>query len=85
MELSLADRIRQFAYDSYIVPARQRGEKSVTLRAGDVHTRMNLTSRMPAVCGAIGTRLFETQYHLRLIDRRGPTQGAEVTFKFELL
>lgn len=35
--MSQADRIRQYAIDKYIVPARRRSEKTVTIRAGDVH------------------------------------------------
>jgi hypothetical protein len=35
--MALADEIRDFAYKRYIQPARQRGERQVTIRAGDVH------------------------------------------------
>lgn len=56
----------------------------MTIRAGDVHKEMNLVDRMPAVCGAIGTKKFENQYNVRLIDRKGPTQGANVFFTFRV-
>lgn len=80
----LADQIRQFVYTNYIVPARQRHQLTVTIRAGDVHADMNLSSRMPAVCGAIGTRIFEQQYRVHLIKRQGPSQGANVYFTFSV-
>ena len=64
---------------------RRRGDKKITIRAGDIHRDMQLKSRMPAVCGAIGTKKFEEECGVRLIRRRGPTQGANVYFTFEIL
>ena len=80
-----AAEIRTFVNRSYVKPARQADVRTVTVRAGDVHTRMGLRQRLPQVCGAIGTRSFEERYRVRLIERTGPTQGAEVYFTFELL
>jgi hypothetical protein len=37
-----ADRIRQFAFDQYIAPARAESRGEVTVRAGDVHREMGL-------------------------------------------
>lgn len=72
----LADEIRRFVFREYIEPARLRGEHEVTIRAGDVHDRMGLVSRMPAVCGAIGADKFQDEYRVRLINRKGPNNGA---------
>jgi 5-methylcytosine-specific restriction protein B len=83
--MALADEIRDFAYKRYIQPAGQRGERQVTIRAGDVHKEMELTDRVPAVCGALGTEKFQRMCNVRLINREGPTQGANVYFTFELL
>ena len=80
----LADQIREHVYQRYILPARQHGSQTVTVRAGDVHSEMNLASRMPAVCGAIGSNKFQDQYHVRLISREGPSQGANVYFTFQV-
>ena len=84
MLMTLADEIREFVYQIYIQPARNTGENTVTIRAGDVHEQMSLVDRMPAVCGAIGTNKFENKYSVTLINRRGPTQGANVYFTFDL-
>jgi len=80
--LNLADQIRDFVYSNYIKPARQANKKKITIRAGDIHNQMNLVDRMPAVCGAIGTKKFENKYDVRLIKRDGSTQGANVYFTF---
>jgi hypothetical protein len=77
----LADRIRTFVYQHYVVPAQNAGRHEVEVRTGDVHRDMRLQSRMPAVCSALGAK-FEQAYGLRLLRRTGPTQGATVVFRF---
>ncbi len=62
--MTLADDIRVFTYEKYIKPARDEGRDTVTIRAGDVHDVMDLVSKMPSVCGAIGTNKFLKQYNL---------------------
>lgn len=80
----LADEIREFVFQKYIEPARKQGERTVTVRAGDVHEQMRLSGRMPAVCGAIGTQKFQETYGVRQVKREGHTQGANVFFTFEV-
>ena len=57
--MTQADKIRQFALDHYVAPARAEGLAVVTIRAGDIHREMNLANAMPAVCSAIGSNKFE--------------------------
>lgn len=83
--MTLADRIREFTYRNYIRPARENGINTITIRAGDIHEAMGLKSRMPAVCGALGTNKFLRQYNLRLANREGPTFGSNVYFTYEIL
>lgn len=82
--MTLADEIRTFCYERFIEPARARGDIQITIRAGDIHDFMGLKSRMPAVCGALGTNKFLKEYNLELRNREGPTCGANVFFTFEL-
>jgi hypothetical protein len=79
-----ADRIRQFVLDHYVTPATQQGRTVVAVRAGDVHTQMSLSNAMPAVCGAIRSRKFDELASVRRIELRGPTNGANVYFTFDL-
>jgi hypothetical protein len=82
--MTQADRIRQFVLDQFIAPARQQGRPEVVIRAGDVHQQMSLTNAMPAVCGAIGGSKFE---HLAAVTKsglRGPSNGANAYFTFNL-
>jgi hypothetical protein len=82
--MTQADRIRQFAVDHYILPARAQGRVEITIRAGDVHRAMGLTNHYPAVCNAIGYQKFFEMARVTLIDRDGPANGGNVYFKFSL-
>ena len=79
----VADRIRQAALDTYIFPARAAGRKDVVIRAGDLHSEMNLRSAMPAICSALGSTKFELLAGVELVII-GPTNGANVYFRFDL-
>jgi hypothetical protein len=78
--MTQAERIRQFALDHYVAPARAEGLHAITIRAGDVHREMNLANAMPAVCSAIGSNKFEQLAHVTPI----PANGANVYFQFSL-
>ena len=80
--MSQADKIREFAFREYIDPARKAGLREVILRAGDIHHKMGLTARLPAICGALGTKKFEKEFRLILIKREGTTNGANVYFSY---
>ena len=80
----LADRIRRFAFEYYVSIALARGLMEVEIRAGDVHRAMGLANRMPAVCAALGAP-FAVLHGLRLIDRKGPAQGAGVVFRYQMI
>jgi hypothetical protein len=82
--MNQADRIRQYILQYHIAPARAKGLKEVTVRAGDVHQDMGLSSRMPAVCSALdGQKLCDLAAVSRK-HRRGPPQGANVFVTFAL-
>jgi len=82
--MSIADKIRDYVYNQYVQPAVLRGDRSIRLRAGDVHKEMNFRQRMPLVCSAIGGNKFRGQYNLVLVNRTGPKQGANVYFEFRV-
>lgn len=80
--MSLADRIREFVYKKYVRPTLEAGKSEIQVRAGDVHRDMRLQNRMPAVCSALGVRVFESAYGLVKTGRSGPPQGANAVFFF---
>jgi 5-methylcytosine-specific restriction protein B len=79
--VSLADEIRSFTYKHFILPELWfHGCSSFT--AGDVHAAMEFSDRVPAVCSALGSRTFLSDYKLRLIRRSGRPVSTRTHFVF---
>ena len=77
--LGLTDKIRKFVCENFIEPARKRGEKEITIRAGDVHSRMRLSSRMPAVCSALKSKI-DRLCNVEILDIKAPPSGQGANF-----
>ena len=65
--ISQADRIRSFAAARLVNPARDAGEPTLTIRAGDVARDMGLSNRAASVCSALGSSQFLREAGLRLM------------------
>src|SRR5437870_8601039 len=76
MEKANAERIREFAAATYIIPARRRGEKTVQITAGDIHTALHLQNVVPNVCQALKGPKFLEENHLVIEAIEGPPAGA---------
>jgi hypothetical protein len=83
-QVTLAERIRRFAFENFVAPMGDASGGQFRIRAGDVHRGMRLSGRMPAVCGALDSMIFRREYGLELVRRTGPVQGANVEFVFQL-
>ena len=81
---TLAARIRRHASDHYVGPVRRAVGRTVTIRAGDVHRDLGLTGRVPAVCGALGSRLFRQLAGVTLLERVGPRESTTTRFRYRL-
>jgi hypothetical protein len=79
-----AERIRQYVLDSIISPARARGERELSVRAGNVHRDLGLRNRLPAVCGALGATVFSKMASVEVVRVSGPANGATTEFTFRL-
>jgi hypothetical protein len=80
--MTLADRIREYARQQFIQPARQSGQKTVRIIAGEVHKAMGLKARVPAVCHALASGEFLRTNHLALERRDGPPSGLGARAEF---
>jgi|SRR6185503_16205280 hypothetical protein len=74
--------VRNFVVTNYIQPAQARGERTVSVIAGDIHKALQLKNRVPLVCTALRSRRFLVENHLRLKDVSGPPSGLSTTVKF---
>jgi hypothetical protein len=80
--MSKAESIRIYGKREYVLPARKRGDRRFSIRAGDVVRALGLHGRTPAVCSALKTRRFLSDNRLRLIARSGPESGQSTTVVF---
>ena len=83
-KLRLADQIRQYALNKYVRPAREAEMRTVVIRAGDIHAKLGLSNRQPAVCSALGSKKFQRLADATLVKRYGPIEGSKTKFCFQL-
>jgi hypothetical protein len=77
--LSDTEKIRDYAREKYVIPARRRNESRFSIRAGDIVRDLGLVGRTPAVCNALRGRKFWQANNLRLVDMSGPKSGQSTT------
>ena len=82
--MAMADDVRAYAFEHYVKLARSRGEPSVKIRAGDIHTALKYRNRLPLVCAALGAMKFREAHGLTLQSIDGPGQSSTTTFTFAL-
>lgn len=82
--MSHADDVREHCRVRYVEPARARGESTVSIRAGTVHSEMGYKNRQPLVCSALGSKIFEELCRIERVAVDGPLNGANTTFTFSL-
>jgi 5-methylcytosine-specific restriction protein B len=83
----LADRIRAHLIAHYVEPARQRGDQTVTIRAGDVHKELGLTAQLPNVCQAIEGEKFRGAAGLgeaEIVSGPSSGRGSNMVYRFAL-
>ena len=83
--MSIADDVREHCRVHYVEPARTRGEPTVAIRTGDVHSALGYKNRLPLVCSAIGAKPFEEVSRVERVGVDGPLNVANTTFTFRLL
>jgi hypothetical protein len=74
-----ADRVREYAKERYVVPARQQKQKRFSIRVGDVVRELKMNRAVPAVCSALKTGEFRQSNGLQLVETSGPKSGQSTT------
>jgi len=83
--MSVSDDVRNYCIEHYVKPARKANKNEVTIRAGDVHSAMNLSQSLPLVCSALGTNIFEQMANVERLSIIGPSNGASTLFQYKIL
>jgi hypothetical protein len=71
----LNEEVQQHVLTNYLGPAKARGEKTIQIKAGDVHRDLHWTNRVPSVCTTLGSKKFQRETGLELIRKEGPPSG----------
>jgi len=74
-----ADRVREYAKERYVLPARQQKQRRFSIRVGDIVRELRMNRAVPAVCSALKTSEFRQSNDLRLVDTSGPRSGQSTT------
>jgi len=84
--MSLSDQVLKHVQTTYVTPARQRGETTIRVIAGDVHRDLRWTNRVPSVCTTLASQKFQKTIGVELITREGPPSGfgTRSTFTYRL-
>jgi hypothetical protein len=82
-----SDTVREYAIETYVAPARSRGERTFSVNVGAIHKALRLGNRVPLVCTALESQKFQKKNHLRLISKNGPPSGQSttVTYTYEFI
>lgn len=76
--------IRSHIIRSYVQPARNRNDYTVTVRVGDVVQELFPSPAIPAVCAVLGSNVFEREARVQRLAVDGPLPGASTLFVFKL-
>ena len=81
--MATADEVRRYALKK-IQEARQKGDKTISFTALEIHKGLGLNQRFPLVCSAIDADKFLDYASVILIKREGPKQSTTVRWTFDL-
>ena len=82
--MATANEVREYVLATFIKPARQRGQRTVSFTSRDMHGGMGLKDRMPLVCSSIDADKFLDFASVILMKRDGPKQSSTVRWTFDL-
>jgi hypothetical protein len=85
--MTLSEEVQKYFQTHYVSPARERGQSQIEVKAGDVHSGLGWSRRVPLVCAALSSQKIQHRLGLRLTEKQGPPSGQSptVVFHFEIL
>lgn len=79
-----AEYLGKFIHDTYVRPARERGERVVTIQVREVCEALSHGYSENLVRGVLGSMKFRNTYRLPLVAADEHTDGRPATFMFKL-
>jgi hypothetical protein len=87
--MSPTDVTKKHVIEKYVIPARLKGATTIQVRVGKVLKELGWHNRTPSVFSTLGSRAFQREAGLELIEKRGgPHSGGPSTtveFVYRLL
>jgi 5-methylcytosine-specific restriction protein B len=80
--MSLSEQVLKHVETAYVVPARERGESTIRVKAGDVHRDLRWANRVPSVCTTLSSQKLQKAIGIELIAKEGPPSGQSTTVIF---
>ncbi len=81
-DMTLSEQVLRHIERAYVVPARQRGESTIRVKAGDVHRDLRWANRVPSVCTTLSSQKLQKAMGIELIAKDGPPSGQSTTVVF---
>ena len=82
--MNTSDRIREFAVEKRVKPARERGQTKVAICVGCIHRRLRLDNRHRQVIKALTVEKFYQLAGVELVDRIGPPEGSTTVLVYKI-
>ena len=82
--MSQADLIRAHAQKRYVEVARRKGQKTLTIVAGEVGRDLGLSGRIPNICQALRSRKFLDMAGVRWLNPKEYKVGASTRFHYAI-
>jgi hypothetical protein len=78
------EQTKRHVISTYVQPARQKGEKTIQVRVGNVQKELGWTNRTPSVFSTLLSRDFQQEAGVELIEKVGgpPSGGPSTTWQF---
>jgi hypothetical protein len=83
--MTRSEQVRKHVIKQYISPARSKGEDSVEVRAGTVHSELHWTGRVPSVCQALSSLKFQREAGVELVETSRPGPSTTAMFRYRFL
>lgn len=83
IKMNQADEIRKYVKEFFIEPARKKGLKEITIKAGDVDRGMRL-GRVANVNSVLGGKQLQEMCEIKLIKKNGNTKSTTGTYTYIL-
>src|SRR5436305_115667 len=74
----------KFIYETYVQPARERGEKVVTIHVDEVCEALQYAQSPNSIRGVLGSMKFRNTYRLPLVASNELKNGQAMIFTFRL-